>query len=189
MHFLNTGRYVKVAEIVLNVVDVFTSHREIHQNSKLARGMDLWPVTGGFPSQRASNAENVSIWWHHHDYPLCHTINHLESQGHGPRRYLPLNSLQVFIVVCYSYGSIKCFVWSATYIYQYISGSLHWHEGSRTTVSVNQTWMVWVKIYPYQTTPNHNRTEAIIIQFQYFNDTKKSYRPNTTMNNSNLFAD
>ena len=24
------------------------------------------PVTGGFPSQRASNAENVSIWWRHH---------------------------------------------------------------------------------------------------------------------------
>ena len=29
----------------------------------------LWgepPVTGGFPSQRASNTENVSIWWRHH---------------------------------------------------------------------------------------------------------------------------
>ena len=24
------------------------------------------PVTSGFPSQRASNAENVSIWWCHH---------------------------------------------------------------------------------------------------------------------------
>ena len=24
------------------------------------------PVTGGFPSQRASNAEYVSIWWRHH---------------------------------------------------------------------------------------------------------------------------
>ena len=24
------------------------------------------PVTGGLPSQRASNAEGVSIWWHHH---------------------------------------------------------------------------------------------------------------------------
>ena len=24
------------------------------------------PVTGGFPSQRASNAETVSIWWCHH---------------------------------------------------------------------------------------------------------------------------
>ena len=25
------------------------------------------PVTGEFPSQRPSNAENVSIWWRHHD--------------------------------------------------------------------------------------------------------------------------
>ena len=25
------------------------------------------PVTGEFPAQRASNAENVSIWWHHHE--------------------------------------------------------------------------------------------------------------------------
>ena len=25
------------------------------------------PVTGGFSSQRASNAETVFIWWHHHD--------------------------------------------------------------------------------------------------------------------------
>ena len=24
------------------------------------------PVTGEFPAQRASNEENVSIWWHHH---------------------------------------------------------------------------------------------------------------------------
>ena len=24
-------------------------------------------VTGGFPLQRASDAENASIWWHHHD--------------------------------------------------------------------------------------------------------------------------
>ena len=27
------------------------------------------PVTGEFPSQRASNAENVSIWWRHHEFP------------------------------------------------------------------------------------------------------------------------
>ena len=25
------------------------------------------PLTGEFPSQRASNTENVSIWWRHHD--------------------------------------------------------------------------------------------------------------------------
>ena len=28
------------------------------------------PVTGEFPSQRASNAENVSIWWSHHVLPF-----------------------------------------------------------------------------------------------------------------------
>ena len=26
------------------------------------------PVTGEFPAQRTSNAENVSIWWRHHDF-------------------------------------------------------------------------------------------------------------------------
>ena len=31
------------------------------------------PVTGEFPAQRASNAENVSIWWRHHGDPHnCH---------------------------------------------------------------------------------------------------------------------
>ena len=25
------------------------------------------PVTGEFPARRASNAENISIWWRHHD--------------------------------------------------------------------------------------------------------------------------
>ena len=27
------------------------------------------PMTGEFPAQKASNAENVSIWWRHHDIP------------------------------------------------------------------------------------------------------------------------
>ena len=31
------------------------------------------PVTGGFPSQRASDAENVSIWWRHHVTPYSFT--------------------------------------------------------------------------------------------------------------------
>ena len=26
------------------------------------------PVTGEFPAQKASNVENVSIWWRHHDF-------------------------------------------------------------------------------------------------------------------------
>ena len=29
------------------------------------------PVTGEFPAQMASNAENVSIWWRHYAMPSC----------------------------------------------------------------------------------------------------------------------
>ena len=35
-------------------------------------------VTGEFPAQKASNAENVSIWWRHHDqnmHRLCMLVN------------------------------------------------------------------------------------------------------------------
>ena len=31
------------------------------------------PVTGEFPAQRASYAENVSIWWRHHDPTMHHS--------------------------------------------------------------------------------------------------------------------
>ena len=40
------------------------------QNSALlafVRGIHRWLVTGEFPSQLASNADNVSYWWRHHD--------------------------------------------------------------------------------------------------------------------------
>ena len=35
-------------------------------------GLCEWnpPVTGGFPSQRASNSQNVSIWWCHHVFKI-----------------------------------------------------------------------------------------------------------------------
>ena len=41
----------------------------VHENIKAPRYWQLWgdpPATGGFPSQKDSNAENVPIWWHHH---------------------------------------------------------------------------------------------------------------------------
>ena len=42
--------------------------------------MGLAPVAGEFPAQRASNADNVSIWWRHHpsmscgNYYVCHAF-------------------------------------------------------------------------------------------------------------------
>ena len=34
------------------------------------------PVTDEFPAQRASNTENVSIWWRHHDCDMNHIAKH-----------------------------------------------------------------------------------------------------------------
>ena len=41
-------------------------HAQITEN--IPGHWSLWGVTGEFPAQRASNAENVSIWWRHHGY-------------------------------------------------------------------------------------------------------------------------
>ena len=53
---------------------------QIKQNIKAPRH---WPLCGEFtgdrwiPAQRASNAENVSIWWRHLAYDVCESaINH-----------------------------------------------------------------------------------------------------------------
>ena len=43
-----------------------------HQNSALltlCAGNS--PVTGEFPAQRASNTENASIWWRHHELQMA----------------------------------------------------------------------------------------------------------------------
>ena len=51
------------------------------------------PVTGEFPAQRASNAENVSIWWRHHD----NTHTHLSLA------LIPASGTQVSILVATQY--------------------------------------------------------------------------------------
>ena len=51
--------------------------RHRSQNTSKLHVTGLWagnsPVTGEFPAQMASNAENVSIWWRHHavEYKEC----------------------------------------------------------------------------------------------------------------------
>ena len=39
---------------------------------------DNSPVNGEFPAQRASNAENVSIWWRHHELFNLNTMSSLK---------------------------------------------------------------------------------------------------------------
>ena len=67
------------------------------------------PVTGEFPARRASNAQNVSIWWRHHDkQPLNHPPHNvfmIQSQRKCISRWPPsvvrfmfetINGLSVF---------------------------------------------------------------------------------------------
>ena len=49
---------------------LFTQLLQIKENIKAPRHWPLWGEftgTGEFPAQRASNAEDVSIWWRHHE--------------------------------------------------------------------------------------------------------------------------
>ena len=50
---------------------------QIKENIKAPRHLPLYgefTETGEFPAQRASNAENVSIWWRHHAKTCKHSM-------------------------------------------------------------------------------------------------------------------
>ena len=55
--------------IVISTVYSGTNQRQHQSSASLAfvPVTEISPVTGEFPAQRASNAENVSIWWRHHE--------------------------------------------------------------------------------------------------------------------------
>ena len=55
------------------------------------------PVTGEFPTQKASNAENVSIWWRHHGYgnDSCFALSDLKKQPTCRRFQTPYRSCNV----------------------------------------------------------------------------------------------
>ena len=79
-HFVSSSQRIYYKDIIMsmmasqitNVPTVFSTvcSRCISKKTSnlhvtgLSEGNPL--VTGGFPSQKASNAENISIWWSHH---------------------------------------------------------------------------------------------------------------------------
>ena len=54
--------------IVYSIVYSDADQRKHQSSASLAFVRGNSPVTGEFPAQRTSNAENVSVWWHHHEY-------------------------------------------------------------------------------------------------------------------------
>ena len=56
--------------VVYSIVYSGADQRKHQSRTSLAFVCGEFTGTGEFPAQRASNAENVSIWWRHHG--MCH---------------------------------------------------------------------------------------------------------------------
>ena len=83
--------------IVYSTVYSCEDQRKYQSSGSLAFVMGISPVTGEFPAQRASNTEDVSIWWRHHvTKPLVPFVKffginffpELSRQGWTSRSYL-----------------------------------------------------------------------------------------------------
>ena len=80
------------------------------------------PVTGGFPSQRACNAENVSIWWRHHVSerrrpPLNHGIVATNFTWEMPIDSYVFTFQELFTLLAY-FGVYICIYIYNVYTYQ-----------------------------------------------------------------------
>ena len=89
-------------------------------------------MTGEFPAQRASNAENVSIWWRHHVWITVHL-----------KEYTPDSSLVLYIIMVSS-QPIHPYLSR-----QYCSGLFYWHLGNRIydcSILIKQSWRILVNV-------------------------------------------
>ena len=140
------------------------------------------PVTGDFPAQRASDAENVSIWWRHHVYSMISTNwshlkslswwflrNHhdndfrwLELNGHGA--CLATGHLQVRPPVRRSRRGIRG--WWGVCAWEYAFSSVvftrgcpsyqfNWHHGLWASCTSRRNWWVEGHYAPNKLAPGH----------------------------------
>ena len=66
-HNLSDGVSNHIVSIVYSTVCLDSDQRNHQGSATLAICEGNSPVTGEFPLQRASNVENASIWWRHHE--------------------------------------------------------------------------------------------------------------------------
>ena len=66
--------------IVYSTVYSGADQRKHRSSVSLAICAGNSPVTGEFPAQMASNAENVSIWWRHHGWLQCQVEGYLPAR-------------------------------------------------------------------------------------------------------------
>ena len=89
------------------------------------------PDTGGFPSQRASNAENISIWWRHHVIGIKACLNLVRWHLHRPLdpcRAMHLKpGIHVHVYIIFQF---RCGIYSICHIMSYFCSS----DGTHTVL-------------------------------------------------------
>ena len=84
------------------------------------------PVTGEFPTQRASNAENVSIWWRHHALLLDPLLNHFNNYNNQSFEYVNADLLIVLFQEQMLFMSMHKYHRVTTYVHQYLNKHIDW---------------------------------------------------------------
>ena len=67
------------------------------------------PVTGEFPAQKASNAENVSIWWRHHASSQWDTLLQSNTPRLIPDVWIKIVGMSICFYVCRSHQCERVF--------------------------------------------------------------------------------
>ena len=94
------GRHT-ILNVTITVISVCTgADQRKHQSSASLAFVRESTVTGGFPSQRDSNAENVSIWWRYHGKSRCRYIAYTMSTNQQFDIVTVLMDLILLIACC-----------------------------------------------------------------------------------------
>ena len=82
----------------VSVVGSGADQRKYQSSASLAFCAGNSPVTGEFPAQRASNAENVSIWWRHHVETIVPVFLNVEhyARCYVNRFHTPCSETEIF---------------------------------------------------------------------------------------------
>ena len=129
------------------------------------------PVAGEFPAQKASNAENVSIWWRHHNVHLTRPLNKLSSEKERKPTICVLLSFTSALWVS-NYRHLDCLLsccfrlttrkiaWSS-YIFIYICGCPFFERHKKGSVMR--------KVFPCDDVISHRYMGPLLLTWFNFN--------------------
>ena len=151
-----------------------------HQSSPSLAYLRNSPVTGHIPAQRASNAENISIWWHHHsvrkqihwclahirDIPLSHRVTGIMVGVLQTKFSNVCPLIKVFEAILYFITFvpvIQVTVWSLE--------NQSWLENHYSVTKCgpsSNTHLIWVSLNIYKYTPKVRKllNESLKLNYQ-----------------------